>query len=105
MTPRELAAMRSAWTERERRAWGHTASLMALTAEINRDKKQRPEPFTASDFMPLFGLLKEKPREMSPMETDLMLKFAAASHGVEVDCLPAWARTSTPEIEAMKHAR
>lgn len=34
-------------------AWSHTAALLALTAEINRDREQRSEPFTPKDFHPL----------------------------------------------------
>lgn len=37
---------------RRREAWYHTALLAALTAEINRDRKGRSQPFTESDFHP-----------------------------------------------------
>ena len=33
-------------------AWLHTASLMALVANICRDDSQHPKPFTVSDFDP-----------------------------------------------------
>jgi hypothetical protein len=51
LTLRKLIWMAEA---RRRDAWDHTANLMALTANINRDPKQRREPFTAGEFHP-FG--------------------------------------------------
>ncbi len=37
---------------RQRAAWGRTASLMALIAEVNRDRKRRGRPFRPADFDP-----------------------------------------------------
>lgn len=33
--------------------WNHTASLMALLANINRDPKKQSSPFKPEDFHPL----------------------------------------------------
>ena len=41
---------------------------MSLTANLNRDSKEKPEPFTAFDFMNFIE--KEKEREMTPEEID-----------------------------------
>ncbi len=35
-----------------REAWQHTSSLLATLANIHRDPKKKPRPFTASDFQP-----------------------------------------------------
>ena len=32
--------------------WHRTAHSMALTAELNRDRKKRSRPFSANDFNP-----------------------------------------------------
>ena len=37
--------------EREERENYRTAAMMALHANINRDSKKRPRPFTADDFL------------------------------------------------------
>ena len=37
---------------RLRERWNHTASVMALIAECNRDRKRRPKAFTPADFHP-----------------------------------------------------
>jgi len=38
---------------RRRDQWDHTAALLAAQAEVNRDRKKRPKPFTPDDFHPL----------------------------------------------------
>ncbi len=40
--------------------WARTASIMAVIAEVNRDKKKRPAPFTANDFNPTVERKKPK---------------------------------------------
>jgi hypothetical protein len=40
--------------------WDHTASVMAIIAEVNRDKKKNPTPFTASRFHPRKAKLKQQ---------------------------------------------
>lgn len=37
---------------RSRAAWGHTAAVMALIANVHRDAKRRPTPYAARDFNP-----------------------------------------------------
>lgn len=50
------------------------AMLMALTAEINRDKKKRRKPYSPLDFMPRFDLEAEKPeRKAQTWEDQLKL--------------------------------
>ncbi len=36
--------------------------LMALIANVNRDAKRRPRPYTASDFMPQFDVGPQRPQ-------------------------------------------
>ena len=38
--------------EQQDNLWDHTASIMAIIAEVNRDKKKNPTPFTAARFHP-----------------------------------------------------
>ncbi len=37
---------------RQRSEWTQTAALLAMTAEINRDRRKRSEPYTVADFDP-----------------------------------------------------
>ena len=37
---------------RQRADWNRTAALLAITANVNRDPKRRPTPFTAEEFNP-----------------------------------------------------
>lgn len=41
--------------------WNHTASLMALIANINRDPRKRTAPFSISDFHPMLQRVAAKP--------------------------------------------
>lgn len=34
-------------------AWQHTAWIACVIAEVNRDRKKRPTPFTPDDFNPM----------------------------------------------------
>ncbi|KKN42312.1 hypothetical protein LCGC14_0714660 [marine sediment metagenome] len=34
--------------------WLHTAQVLAMMANVNRDAKRRPQPYKAADFMPKF---------------------------------------------------
>lgn len=38
---------------RQRQQWNHTAGLMALIANVNRDPQKRPQPYEPADFHPL----------------------------------------------------
>lgn len=49
-----------AYHARERNAWNHTAALIAVTAEINRDRKKRKKPYSLTDFHPYFVKPKTK---------------------------------------------
>lgn len=40
---------------RRREQWNHTAALMAMIAEVNRDAKKRPQPYQPADFHPMGG--------------------------------------------------
>ena len=33
-------------------AWAHTSSILAMIAEVNRDRKKRSRPFRPADFNP-----------------------------------------------------
>ncbi len=35
--------------------WLHTARILAMLAEVNRDPKKRPQPFRLEEFHPLLG--------------------------------------------------
>lgn len=51
----ERLTLRRLWRmcrARRRHDWLQTAALMAMTAEIHRDRKKRRKPFTAADFDP-----------------------------------------------------
>ena len=45
---------------KQKNDWGHTAAIMALTANCHRDPKKRRQPFSPTDFDPT---LPEPPRE------------------------------------------
>ena len=36
-----------------RENWNHTAQMMSLTANISRDPKRKPKPYSPADFHPL----------------------------------------------------
>ncbi len=40
--------------------WSHTAALLAMTANVNRDSKKRPQPYTSDDFNPHARRAKQK---------------------------------------------
>ena len=37
---------------REEREWARTSALLALVANVNRDTKKRPKPYTPDEFNP-----------------------------------------------------
>jgi hypothetical protein len=47
---------------RQNNQWDHTASTLAMLAEINRDRKKRKERYTAREFHP-FRAKKKPPIE------------------------------------------
>jgi len=48
-TLRQLCRMSMA---HRRQLWDHTAEILSIQAEINRDRKKRRRPFRASEFHP-----------------------------------------------------
>jgi len=60
---KELMWMADAVVEHE---WNIGASIQAVIAEVNRDKKHRPRPFTMADFHPVH--VARKRRDIVPME-------------------------------------
>ena len=50
MTLRELVWMADA---RRREAWQHTSALLAMLANVHRNLKKKPQPFTPAEFNPL----------------------------------------------------
>lgn len=52
ITPRELEALVKRHAAMERNALVGSAQICAMLANINRDEKKRPEPFTLMDFLP-----------------------------------------------------
>ncbi len=69
MTLRELLAMAHA---RQRDAWNHTATLLAMLANVNRDPK-KGRAFKPADFHPIPA--SERPAPGPPLKGDIgMLK-------------------------------
>jgi hypothetical protein len=56
MTPRETVEHIEAWNQRRRMqdeaASRQSALICSVLANINRDAKKRPKPYTPDDFMP-----------------------------------------------------
>lgn len=50
MTLRELVWMADA---RRRDGWQHTSALLAMLANVHRNPKKKPQPFTPAEFNPL----------------------------------------------------
>jgi hypothetical protein len=51
--------------EEQNRRWDHTASILAMIAEVHRDKKRTPKAYTPSRFHP--G--RRKSKKETPVET------------------------------------
>ena len=68
--------------ESEERAWWHTASLMALHANLNRDSKKKPVPYKAADFYPYEDRRKKAKfvRGLTAEEKDLTADWAQKLH-------------------------
>lgn len=56
MTPRQFEALREVMQReadaKNERADFHAGLVASVIANVNRDPKKRPDPFTAADFMP-----------------------------------------------------
>lgn len=59
----------------EERADLRAAQICAVLAEVNRDKKKRPEPFTPKDFLFHFG--RGQAREQTWQEQKALMRMAA----------------------------
>lgn len=49
-------------------AWWHTAALLAILANPNRDRKKHPQPYTAAELHPHFA--NQRKREGLPVTRD-----------------------------------
>jgi hypothetical protein len=48
-------------TARVKMLWDHTAMLVWITAEVNRDRKKRSRPYKPSDFYPFRRKVRRRP--------------------------------------------
>ena len=83
MTFFELASYSAHARHQDERAWLHTSSLMALHANLNRDSKRKPQPYTAQDFNP-YGAKKKKAkfvRVLTEEEKELTASWATKLPG------------------------
>lgn len=53
MTPRLYHALTAAWQQKCNRGYLQAGIVAATVANVNRDPKRKPEPFTAFDFAPI----------------------------------------------------
>lgn len=58
------------------------ANILCMLAEINRDKKKKPTPYKASDFMPKYKTEKKKSMDFNVMAK--MLEGFTIAHGGDV---------------------
>lgn len=52
MTFMEFIAYTAGFRDADRRMWNHTSSVLATIANVNRDRKRQPKPYTPADFNP-----------------------------------------------------
>lgn len=52
MTFMEFAAFVRGTRDQDRRMWNHTSSVLAMMANVNRDRKRQPRPYRPDDFNP-----------------------------------------------------
>jgi hypothetical protein len=62
-----------------------TATHMALLANLNRDAKHRPRPFTTADFMPKWG----RPQAQSPAQMLAIASTITQAMGGTIERSPA----------------
>jgi hypothetical protein len=77
MAPREVAELREAWVERERRADYRAGVIACLLANAHRDDKAKPTPFHVADFFPSLEDLRPEP----PSDEELERKLVEALGG------------------------
>ncbi|HEV2378720.1 MAG TPA: hypothetical protein VG206_02875 [Terriglobia bacterium] len=59
--------------------------LAATLANVNRDPKQRSEPYEPADFFPLLRIPKPEPLPQSPDEMEAKLKEITLKFGGKVE--------------------
>jgi hypothetical protein len=82
---RELWIIADGLQEADEAQWNHTSALMAVIANVHRDKKQRPMPYHPNEFHP-YRLRKVK--SGVPLDGSLIRNSAAhwyAARGIEYD--------------------
>ena len=52
LTFMEFAAFSEGIREQDRRMWNHTSSVLAMVANVNRDRKRQSKPYIPADFNP-----------------------------------------------------
>jgi len=52
MTFAEFAAFSRGVRDQDRRMWNHTSTIMAMMANVNRDRRRQPKPYRPDDFHP-----------------------------------------------------
>lgn len=57
--------------------WNHTAAVMALLAEANRDPSKRSRPYRPEEFHPLHQRRRRRRRDMTPEEAESRLRAFA----------------------------
>jgi hypothetical protein len=74
----EYASYSKSFMEEDKRQWNHTASMMALHANMNRDPKRTPRPYTADSFIPYKDQRKKAKfvHSMTPEQKDLTATWA-----------------------------
>ena len=58
-------------TARSKHSWNVASNVMAMIAEVNRDRSKRHEPFTGADFNPYTISEKAKSKEDKPESHDI----------------------------------
>ena len=58
-------------TARSKHSWNVASNVMAMIAEVNRDRSKRHEPFTGADFNPYTLSEKAESKSSDPKEYDI----------------------------------
>lgn len=58
--------------------WEIAATQMSLLANVNRDSKKRPKPFTADDFNPFANASERRKRNALPATPEIMASLKRA---------------------------
>lgn len=77
MSPAEVGELLDAWRERERRLDFRAGQICFLLAEINRDRENKPTPFSPADFFPSLEHMRPEP----PSADQIEQKLEALSRG------------------------